>query len=57
MHPEYNYFDMIEIGKPLYSTAMKVVLRNSREFGKEFVFELQRYGVEGARAKRRLIYA
>ncbi|MDR3252080.1 MAG: formate-dependent phosphoribosylglycinamide formyltransferase [Tannerella sp.] len=37
---------MTEIGTPLSPTAMKVVLCGSGELGKEFVIELQRYGVE-----------
>jgi len=37
---------MIEIGTPLSPTAKKVVLCGSGELGKEFVIELQRYGVE-----------
>lgn len=37
---------MITIGTPKSSTATKVVLCGSGELGKEFVIELQRYGVE-----------
>lgn len=37
---------MISIGTPLSPTATKVVLCGSGELGKEFVLELQRYGVE-----------
>ena len=37
---------MIEIGTPFSSTAKKVILCGSGELGKEFVIELQRYGVE-----------
>lgn len=37
---------MISIGTPLTPTAKKVVLCGSGELGKEFVIELQRYGVE-----------
>ena len=37
---------MVEIGTPLTPTAKKVVLCGSGELGKEFVIELQRYGVE-----------
>ncbi len=37
---------MITIGTPMSSTAKKVVLCGSGELGKEFVIELQRYGVE-----------
>ena len=37
---------MAEIGTPLTATAKKVVLCGSGELGKEFVIELQRYGVE-----------
>lgn len=37
---------MVRIGTPLTPTAQKVVLCGSGELGKEFVIELQRYGVE-----------
>ncbi len=37
---------MTKIGTPLSKTATKVVLCGSGELGKEFVIELQRYGVE-----------
>lgn len=37
---------MTKIGTPLSPTATKVVLCGSGELGKEFVLELQRYGVE-----------
>lgn len=37
---------MTKIGTPLSATATKVVLCGSGELGKEFVIELQRYGVE-----------
>ena len=37
---------MVTIGTPLSPTATKVVLCGSGELGKEFVIELQRYGVE-----------
>lgn len=37
---------MVTIGTPKSSTAVKVVLCGSGELGKEFVIELQRYGVE-----------
>ena len=37
---------MVKIGTPLSATATKVVLCGSGELGKEFVLELQRYGVE-----------
>ncbi len=37
---------MVEIGTPYTKTAKKVVLCGSGELGKEFVIELQRYGVE-----------
>lgn len=37
---------MTKIGTPLSPTATKVVLCGSGELGKEFVIELQRYGVE-----------
>ncbi len=37
---------MVEIGTPYTRTAKKVVLCGSGELGKEFVIELQRYGVE-----------
>ena len=37
---------MVTIGTPNSSTATKVVLCGSGELGKEFVIELQRYGVE-----------
>lgn len=37
---------MVKIGTPLSTTATKVVLCGSGELGKEFVLELQRYGVE-----------
>ena len=37
---------MVKIGTPLSPTATKVVLCGSGELGKEFVIELQRYGVE-----------
>lgn len=37
---------MATIGTPMSSTATKVVLCGSGELGKEFVIELQRYGVE-----------
>ena len=37
---------MITIGTPSSPTATKVVLCGSGELGKEFVIELQRYGVE-----------
>ena len=37
---------MVKIGTPLSATAKKVVLCGSGELGKEFVLELQRYGVE-----------
>lgn len=36
----------ISIGTPLSETAIKVLLCGSGELGKEFVIELQRYGVE-----------
>ena len=36
----------ISIGTPLSETATKVLLCGSGELGKEFVIELQRYGVE-----------
>ena len=37
---------MVKIGTPYSPTATKVVLCGSGEVGKEFVIELQRYGVE-----------
>lgn len=37
---------MVTIGTPMSPTATKVVLCGSGELGKEFVIELQRYGVE-----------
>lgn len=37
---------MVKIGTPMSATAKKVVLCGSGELGKEFVIELQRYGVE-----------
>lgn len=37
---------MVKIGTPMSATATKVVLCGSGELGKEFVIELQRYGVE-----------
>ena len=37
---------MVRIGTPMSPTATKVVLCGSGELGKEFVIELQRYGVE-----------
>lgn len=37
---------MVKIGTPMSATAKKVVLCGSGELGKEFVLELQRYGVE-----------
>lgn len=37
---------MLKIGTPFSVTAKKVVLCGSGELGKEFVIELQRYGVE-----------
>lgn len=37
---------MVKIGTPLSPCATKVVLCGSGELGKEFVIELQRYGVE-----------
>ena len=37
---------MVTIGTPKSATATKVVLCGSGELGKEFVIELQRYGVE-----------
>ena len=37
---------MTTIGTPFSPTATKVVLCGSGELGKEFVIELQRYGVE-----------
>ncbi len=37
---------MATIGTPMSPTATKVVLCGSGELGKEFVIELQRYGVE-----------
>ncbi|WP_446773786.1 formate-dependent phosphoribosylglycinamide formyltransferase [Macellibacteroides fermentans] len=37
---------MVKIGTPLSPRATKVVLCGSGELGKEFVIELQRYGVE-----------
>lgn len=37
---------MVKIGTPMSRTAKKVVLCGSGELGKEFVIELQRYGVE-----------
>ena len=37
---------MTTIGTPMSPTATKVVLCGSGELGKEFVIELQRYGVE-----------
>lgn len=37
---------MVNIGTPLSATAKKVILCGSGELGKEFVLELQRYGVE-----------
>jgi phosphoribosylglycinamide formyltransferase 2 len=37
---------MVEIGTAMSPTAKKVVLCGSGELGKEFVIELQRYGVE-----------
>ena len=37
---------MVKIGTPYSPTATKVVLCGSGELGKEFVIELQRYGVE-----------
>lgn len=37
---------MAKIGTPMSTTAKKVVLCGSGELGKEFVIELQRYGVE-----------
>ncbi len=37
---------MTEIGTPMSPTGKKVVLCGSGELGKEFVIELQRYGVE-----------
>lgn len=37
---------MVTIGTPKSATALKVVLCGSGELGKEFVIELQRYGVE-----------
>lgn len=37
---------MVTIGTPLSETATKVLLCGSGELGKEFVIELQRYGVE-----------
>ena len=37
---------MVTIGTPLSPRATKVVLCGSGELGKEFVIELQRYGVE-----------
>jgi phosphoribosylglycinamide formyltransferase 2 len=37
---------MIEIGTPLKSSAVKVMLLGSGELGKEVVIEFQRYGVE-----------
>ena len=37
---------MTRIGTPMSKTATKVVLCGSGELGKEFVIELQRYGVE-----------
>lgn len=37
---------MVRIGTPMSVTAKKVVLCGSGELGKEFVIELQRYGVE-----------
>ena len=37
---------MTEIGTPMSPTGVKVVLCGSGELGKEFVIELQRYGVE-----------
>jgi phosphoribosylglycinamide formyltransferase 2 len=37
---------MAKIGTPMSPTAKKVVLCGSGELGKEFVIELQRYGVE-----------
>lgn len=37
---------MVKIGTPLSATAKKVILCGSGELGKEFVIELQRYGIE-----------
>ena len=37
---------MVTIGTPKSATATKVLLCGSGELGKEFVIELQRYGVE-----------
>lgn len=37
---------MVKIGTPMSPVATKVVLCGSGELGKEFVIELQRYGVE-----------
>lgn len=37
---------MVKIGTPMSPTATKVVLCGSGELGKEFVIELQRFGVE-----------
>lgn len=37
---------MVKIGTPMSATAKKVVLCGSGELGKEFVIELQRYGIE-----------
>lgn len=37
---------MVKIGTPMSRTAKKVVLCGSGELGKEFVIELQRFGVE-----------
>ena len=38
--------NMVTIGTPKSATATKVLLCGSGELGKEFVIELQRYGVE-----------
>lgn len=37
---------MVKIGTPMSATAKKVILCGSGELGKEFVIELQRYGIE-----------
>lgn len=44
--PLFKLSNMVRIGTPLTPTAKKVVLCGSGELGKEFVIELQRYGVE-----------
>ena len=47
----------VNIGTPLTSSALKVMMLGSGELGKEVVIEFQRYGVEVIAVDRYDVYA